>query len=279
MTITPDITYTSTFTFKDGQTISRLGYGAMRLTGQPGNYGPYEDWAGGKRLLRQTQALGYGHIDTARAYGPHDNERLIGEAFKGFAASERPFIASKGGIDKTGRGAAFIKADGRPQALSRHVDESLTALQRDVIDLYYLHRPDPAVPLEDSIGALLDAQQAGKIARIGVSNVTLDQLKRAQGVAQIDAVQNRYNIAEGGDEELLDYTAQQGIAFVPWGPLAAKPLVHGAPLANARSTEEGFTAPQSALRALLNRAPNILPIPGTTTITHLVENAGSIESL
>ncbi len=261
-----------TFTFADGRQITRLGFGAMRLTGQPGNYGPYEDWKGGLTLLRKAHALGAGHIDTARAYGPHDNERLIGEAFAAMPASERPFLASKGGIEKLGRGAEFIHPDGRPAALERHVEESLAALRVETIDLYYLHRPDPAVPIEDSVGALVDAKAAGKIARIGVSNVTLDQLKRAQAVVAIDAVQNRYNPAEGGDDAVLEHAVAHGIAFVPWGPLAAKPLEHGAPLAAGDADAHGATPSQRALVALLRRAPNVLPIPGTTSLDHLAEN-------
>ena len=189
---------------------------------------------------------------------------------------DRPFIASKGGIEKTGVGGQFIRADGRPEALRHHVEESLSSLQTNQVDLYYLHRPDPAVPIEDSVGALVDAQARSEIARIGVSNVSLEQLKRAQSVAPIAAVQNRYNPAEGGDDAVLDYTTRHSIAFVPWGPLAAKPLEYGAPLAVGGIGKNGLTPAQSALRALLDRAPNILPIPGTTSADHLAENLAAI---
>ena len=262
------------FTFKDGTAIPRIGFGTMRLTGQPGNFGPYEDWEAGVALLRRAADLGVRHFDTARAYGPHHSERLVGEALKSRGGDM--FIASKGGIEKDGPGAEFIKRDGRPEALARHVDESLASLAVERIDLYYLHSVDPNVPIEDSIGALAAAQAAGKIARIGVSNVDLDQLKRALAVARIDAVQNRYNPADGGDEAVIDFTAENGIAFVPWGPLGANPMKRGAPLADGEE-QDGFTPAQRAIRDLLERAPNVLPIPGTTSETHAAENARVLE--
>lgn len=263
------------FTFRDGRSINRIGFGAMRLTGQPGNYGPFENWEHGIALLRRAHELGVYHIDSARAYGPLFNERLIGEAFAGMSTSERPFIASKGGIEKTGAGSEFIKVDGRPDVLTKHIDESLEALGTEVIDLYYLHRPDPSVPIEESVGALLAAKEAGKILRIGVSNVSLSDLKRAQSVTQIDAVQNRFNVAEENGVDVLSYSTAEGIAFVPWGPLGASPMKHGSPLAQESSGRRNHSGAQIALRSLLERAPNILPIPGTTTIAHLEENVAA----
>ena len=140
-----------TFTFRDGRTINRIGYGAMRLTGQPGNYGPYADWDGGIALLRQAADLGVQHFDSARAYGPNHNERLVRAALA--SRYDELFIASKGGINKAGAGARYISRDGRPEALRAHIEESLRDLGVEQIDLYYLHAPDPAVPLEDSVGA------------------------------------------------------------------------------------------------------------------------------
>lgn len=239
--------------------IERLGYGAMRLTGQPGNFGPYPDWEGGKSLLRETAALGVGLIDTARAYGPGWNERLIAEAFEG---RPRPVIATKGGVDK--RSPTEIVVDGRPETLARQVDEALVNLRLERIDLFQLHRVDPAVAIEESVGALAEVQAAGKIAHIGLSNVTRDQLDRARAAAPIASVQNRYNPAETGEGALVDHTAALGIAFIPYGPLGAHPMRPGAAL-----------PAQAALAWLLRRAPNIIVIPGTTSIAHLRENAAA----
>ncbi len=258
-----------TFTFSDGRTINRLGFGTMRLTGQPGNFGPYEAWDAGIALLRRAASLGVEHFDTARAYGPHYSERLIADAFG--SEVKNLFIATKGGIEKTGVGAEFIKRDGRPETLRRHLMESLQNLKVETIDLYYLHAPDNRVGMEDSVAELADAKSKGLIARIGLSNVSLAQLKTAEKVVQIDAVQNRYNPADGGDEAVLTYTAQKGIAFVPWGPLGANPMKQGAPLASGDAI--GLQTPaQAALSELLSRAPNVLPIPGTTSRQHLMEN-------
>ncbi|MEM9797069.1 MAG: aldo/keto reductase [Pseudomonadota bacterium] len=253
------------FTFPDGRTVHRLGLGTMRLTGQPGNFGPFEDWEAGKTLLRTAADNGVDFFDTARAYGPHWGERIIGEALAEYG--DRVFVASKGGIEKNGPTGAHIRRDGRPDRLKVHVDESLEALGRDIIDLYYLHSPDPSVPFADSIGALEEARLAGKIARIGVSNATLDQLREAMAIAPISAVQNRYDPVNGGDEAVLDATVQAGIAFVPWGPLGANPMKPGSPFA-----ETGAMGVTDAIKALLDRAPNVLPIPGTRSVDHLLAN-------
>lgn len=253
-----------TFTFTDGLTVPRIGLGAMRLTGQPGNYGPYKDWPGGIALLKAAVEAGVRHVDSARAYGPHWSEKLIAKALAPYQGDL--LIATKGGINKEGPTSAQILVDGRPEALETHINESLEALQVEQIGLYYLHRPDPSVPLADSIGALEAARQAGKIQRIGVSNVTLTQLQEAMEVASISAVQNRYDPVNGGDNAVLDMMTKHGIAFVPWGPLAAKPLEYGTPLAGQADGVRG------ALRSLLDRAPNILPIPGTTSIAHMKDN-------
>ncbi len=238
-------------------TVNRMGYGAMRLTGQPGNFGPYADCEGGKALLRRAVELGVNFIDTARAYGPMHNERLIAEALHPYA--EGVVIATKGGVDK--RGPTEIVVDGSPEALHQQVDEALKTLRLDRIDLFQLHRVDPRVPIEASVGALDEMRQAGKIRMIGLSNIDRDQLDRALAVAPITSVQNRFNQSEQGDADLVEYTASKGIAFIPYGPLGAHPLQKGALLPT-----------QSALAWLLQRSPNIIVIPGTTSITHLEEN-------
>lgn len=253
------------FTFTDGFSVSRIGLGTMRLTGQPGNYGPFQDWEGGVALLRAAYDAGVRHFDTARAYGPHFSERLIADALSPYA--DDVLIATKGGINKDGSTMAHITVDGRPEALTEHIDQSLADLKTDRIGLYYLHRPDPEVPLADSIGAIETARQAGKIARIGVSNVTEPQLREAMAIAHISAVQNRYDPLNGGDDAVLSLTTESGIAFVPWGPLAAKPLEYGTPLA---ASPDGV---KEALLNLLSLASNVLPIPGTTSVQNMLANS------
>lgn len=266
MTTATDI-IAPTFTFADGRTVNRIGYGAMRLTGQPRNFGPYADREGGIALLRRAAELGVDHIDTARAYGPHHNEQLIAEALAPFG--ERMFVASKGGVEKD---ATAIRRDGSPAALARHVAQSRRDLAPLIgerpIDLFYLHQPDPDVAVAESVAALEEARQAGLIARIGVSNVSPAQLREAMTVAPIAAVQNRFSPADqphADTEALIDMTAEHDIAFVPHGPLGAHPMRPGA-----------ATQPGAALRALLARSPNILVIPGTTTLGHLEENARTL---
>lgn len=264
----------TTFKLGGDLSINRLGYGAMRLTGQPGNFGPYADWEGGKQLLRRAVELGVNFIDTAEAYGPGTNEEIIADALHPY--HEDLVIATKGGIYKPAPDT--IQADGSPEYLRRGVEGSLQRLQRDRIDLYQLHRPDPKIPFAESIRTLAELQQAGKIRHIGVSNVTLDQLKEAQTIAPIASIQNRYSLTDRTHEAILDYATAHNIVFIPYGSLGAHPLRRGAPLAQAdgvlaqiaQTHRVGTT--QIALAWLLHRAPNIVLIPGTTTISHLEDN-------
>lgn len=251
---------TSTFLLGGELSVCRLGFGAMRLCAQPGNFGRYPDWEAGKRLLRRAVELGINFIDTAHAYGPGWNEELIGEALAPYPAGV--VIATKGGIEKTAPDKIF--PDARPENLRRRCEESLRRLRTERIDLYQLHRPDPNVPLADSVGALAELRRAGKVRHIGLSNVTLAQLDEARAITPIASVQNRYNLAERGDDPLIDACASHGIAYLPWGPLAAKPFAREAPLAGI-----------PALAWLLKRAPNIIPIPGTTSPAHLEENVAA----
>ncbi|MEM1429262.1 MAG: aldo/keto reductase [Pseudomonadota bacterium] len=255
----------TTFTFPNGRTINRIGYGAMRLTGQPRNYGPYADWQGGIALLRRARALGVTHIDTARAYGPHENEKLIADAFADSSGGYgEMLIASKGGVEKD---ATSITRDTRPETLQRHLAESLASLRTDRIDLYYIHAPDGRTPIAESVAALEEMRRAGRIDMIGLSNVSRAEIEEALQVAPIAAVQNRYSPADTPDAELettIDWLNLLGIAFVPHGPLGAHPMKRGAAV-----------GPRQALRALLARSPNVLAIPGTTTIAHLEENAAA----
>ena len=248
---------TSIFAIGGDLVVPRVGFGAMRLTGQPGNFGPYADWEGGKALLRRAVELGVRFFDTARAYGPGHNEALIADALHPYAPGV--VAATKGGVDK--RGPAEIVVDGSPAALARQVDEALVRLRLDRIDLFQLHRPDPRVPVEESVGALEAARRAGKVRHIGLSNVDRETLDRALAVAPIASVQNRLNSEERESEALVDHTADKGIAFIPYGPLGAHPMQRGARLPAAE-----------ALRWLLARSPNIVVIPGTTSLAHLEEN-------
>ena len=269
-----DLSFSNTFELGGDLSVNRLGYGAMRLTGQPGNLGPYADWDGGKQLLRRAVELGVNFIDTAEAYGPGTNEEIIADALYPYKADL--VIATKGGINKPA--PDNIQADGRPESLRRGVEDSLRRLKRETLDLYQLHRPDPKVPFADSIQALATLQKEGKIRHIGISNVTLEQVKVAQAIVPIASVQNRFNLMDRSHGAILDYTTAHNIAFIPYGSLGAHPLRRGAPLAQT----EGVLAQiaqvhdanptQIALAWLLHRAPNSLLIPGTTTIAHLEDN-------
>ena len=267
----------TTFNLGGDLSINRLGYGAMRLTGQPGNFGPYADWEGGKQLLRRATELGVNFIDTAEAYGPGTNEEIIADALYPYANGL--VIATKGGIHKPA--PDNIQADGSLESLRRGVEGSLQRLKQDTIDLYQLHRPDPKVPFTDSIQALATLRQEGKIRHFGISNVTLDQVQIARAIVPIVSIQNRFSLADRSNEAILDYATEHNIAFIPYGSLGAHPLRRGAPLAQAEGVlaqiaqAHNANPTQIALAWLLHRAPNILLIPGTTTIAHLEDNVQS----
>jgi pyridoxine 4-dehydrogenase len=270
-----------TYAMSDSLLVNRMGYGAMRLTGQPGNFGAYADWEGGKTLLRRAVELGVNFIDTAEAYGPGFNEELIAAAL--YPYPENFVIATKGGIVKTSPND--IRPDGSPENLRRGCEASLQRLKCDVIDLYQLHRPDPNVPFTESIGMLAELQQEGKIRHIGLSNVSIAQIEQARKLVAIAAVQNRFSLTDRSGEDVLDYCTQHNIMFIPHGSLGAHPLRQGTPLANAVgvladiATQHDVQSSQIALAWMLHCAPNIVLIPGTTAIAHLEENiaATSIE--
>lgn len=216
---------------------------------------PYPKWQEGLRLLRRAADLGVDFFDSAWAYGPETADRIVGEALGGRDA----VIATKGGVDKPAPGN--ITVDGTRDTLLRQIDKALTNLRRDRIDLFQLHRVDPNTPIETSVAALAEARADGRIGHIGLSNVTADDLERALAVAPIASVQNRLNSAETDADELVEFAAARGIAFIPYGPLGANPMKPGATL-----------EPREALSWLLRRSPNIIVIPGTTSIRHLEEN-------
>ena len=256
-------------------TVYRLGYGAMQITGE-GVWGDPSDRDAAKEVLRRAVELGINFIDTADAYGPNVSEELIGEALSPYASDV--VIATKGGLTRPNPGD--WTPDGRPDHLRAAVEGSLRRLKLEAIPLYQLHRPDPQVPFEESIGALAELRDAGKIQHVGLSNVTVEQLRSAQKIVPIVSVQNRYNLADRSAEDVLDECSAQGIAFLPWFPLATGNLAEeDGPLAEASRRHDNASPGQLALAWLLHRSPIMLPIPGTSSLAHLEENvaAASIE--
>jgi pyridoxine 4-dehydrogenase len=265
---------TATFTIGGDLEVRRLGFGAMRITGD-GIWGPPDDPDEAKRLLRRVVELGVNLIDTADSYGPEVSESLIADALHPYP--EGLVIATKGGLRRTGPGQ--WPRDARPERLRECCEGSLRRLKLDRIDLYQLHAPDPQVPLEDSLGALKDLQDEGKIRHIGVSNVSVDELERSRALVDVVTVQNRYSLADRAREDTLEVCEAAGIGFIPWFPLATGDLARpGGPLDELAQAHDA-TAGQLALAWLLGRSPVMLPIPGTASLVHLEENvaAGELE--
>jgi len=256
-----------TFTIGGDLEVRRLGFGAMRITGK-GIWGPPHDPEEAKRVLRRVVELDVNLIDTADSYGPEVSENLIAEAL--YPYPDGLVIATKGGLRRTGPGE--WPRDARPERLKECCEASLRRLRLERIDLYQLHSPDPKVPLEDSLGALRDLQDEGKIRHIGVSNVSAEQLDRAQAVVDVVTVQNRYNLVDRSSEDVLEACERAGLGFIPWFPLATGDLARpGGPVDELASAHEA-TPGQLALAWLLARSPVMLPIPGTASIDHLEEN-------
>ena len=253
--------------------VHRLGFGAMRITGD-GIWGEPADPAGCRALLRHLVDRDVNLIDTADSYGPEVSESLIAEALAPYA--EYLVIATKGGFERTGPNRWVPNC--RPDRLRRCCEASLMRLKLDRIDLYQLHTVDPQVPVEDSVGALVELQEEGKIRHIGVSNVTLEHLERAQRIATVVSVQNRYNVADRASEDVLQECERQGLAFFPWAPIASgRDLVgHGAAVEEV-ARAHGATPRQVALAWLLQHSPVTLPIPGTSTIEHFDENVDATQ--
>ena len=258
-----------TFTIGDLE-VHRLGFGAMRITGR-GIWGEPDDPGEARRLLRRVVDLGVDLIDTADAYGPAISERLIREALHPYP--DGLVIATKGGSVRFG--PEGWGADGRPEHLREACEGSLRRLHLDRIDLYQLHTVDPHVPLEESVGALKDLQDEGKIGHLGLSNVDLEELDRALEIADVASVQNRYSLEDRGSEDVLRRCAERGIGFIPWFPLAAGRLAGDrSPLAEV-ARAHAATPAQIALAWLLAHSPVMLPIPGTSQVEHLEENVAA----
>jgi len=249
-------------------TVTRLGFGAMRITG-PGIMGDPPDREEARRVLRRAIGLGVDFIDTADSYGPRVSEELIAETLHPYPAGL--VIATKGGLLRPGPGE--WTPDGRPEHLRAALEGSLRTLRLERIDLYQLHRPDPRVPYEESVGALAELQREGKIRHIGVSNVGRDELERARRVATIVSVQNRYNPLERDDDPLIDLCEREGIAFLPWAPVGQGRIGHR--VLDAVARRNGVTPYQVVIAWLLARSPAVLPIPGTGSVVHLEQNVAA----
>jgi aryl-alcohol dehydrogenase-like predicted oxidoreductase len=247
--------------------IHRLGYGAMRITGK-GIWGPPADLENAKAVLRRAVELGVDFIDTADSYGPAVSEPLIGEALAPY--SKGTIIATKGGL--TRQGPDKWLPVGRPEYLTQQAEMSLRWLKKDTIDLWQLHRIDPKVPVEESLGAAVKLKEQGKIRFIGLSEVTVEEIEQARKVTEIVSVQNEYNIGNRKSEKVMEYCTKEGIAFIPWFPVASGKLAEPGGKLDKVANKHGATVSQLSLAWLLHRSPVILPIPGTSSIAHLEEN-------
>jgi pyridoxine 4-dehydrogenase len=265
-----DVRASGTFRIGGDLEFVRLGFGAMRITGD-GIWGPPRDHDEAVRVLRRAVELGVNLIDTADSYGPRVSEELIAEALHPYP--DDLVIATKAGFDRPGPGR--WEENGRPEHLREAVDGSLARLRLDRIDLLQLHRIDPKVPADDQLETLRELRSQGKIRSIGLSEVSLEQLEHARTVVDVVSVQNLYNVTNRRSEPVLDRCGELGIGFIPWYPLAIGKLADpGGTLADA-SRRAGATPSQVALAWLLHRSPVMLPIPGTSRVAHLEENLGA----
>ena len=259
-----------TFAIGGDLPVHRLGYGAMQLPG-PGVWGEPADRAAAVRVVRAAAEQGVDFIDTADSYGPFVSESIIAEALHPYP--ENLVIGTKAGLTRTGPGEWH--AVGRPAYLKQQVELSLRTLKLERIDLIQLHRIDAEVPLADQLGAFKELQDEGKVRHIGVSEVSVAELEQARGIVDIVSVQNLYNLTNRQSQDVLDYSTEHGIAFIPWFPIATGDLAApDSPVADI-ARELDATPSQVALAWLLHTSPVVLPIPGTTSVEHLTENLGA----
>jgi aryl-alcohol dehydrogenase-like predicted oxidoreductase len=257
----------SEFVIGNDLRVKRLGFGAMRITGD-GVWGQPKDRAEAVRVLKRALELGINFIDTADSYGPNVSEEIIAEALHPYPAGL--VIATKGGFDRTGPNQ-WVE-NGKPEHLRSACEGSLRRLKLDRIDLYQLHRIDPKVPAEDQLGTLKDLQAQGKIKHIGLSEVSVKQIVHARTIVPVVSVQNRYSISDRGSEDVLEYCEKESLGFIPWFPLAAGKMAGGKSPVSQAAERLKATPSQVALAWLLARSPVMLPIPGTSKVKHLEEN-------
>jgi aryl-alcohol dehydrogenase-like predicted oxidoreductase len=259
-----------TFSIGGDLPVHRLGYGAMQLPG-PGVWGEPADHAAAVRVVRAAVEQGVDFIDTADSYGPVVSERIIVEALHPYP--EGLVVGTKAGFVRTGPGEWHVLC--RPAYLKQQVELSLRTLQLDRIDLIQLHRIDDEVPLADQLGAFKELQEQGKVRHIGVSEVSVEELEAAREIVDVVSVQNLYNLTNRQSQDVLDYATAEGIAFIPWFPIATGDLAApDSPVADI-ARELGATPSQVALAWLLHTSPVVLPIPGTRSVEHLTENLGA----
>ncbi len=261
-------------TFKIGGDleVNRLGFGAMRLTGK-GVWGEPKDGNEARRVLKRAVELGVNFIDTADSYGPAVSERLIGEALAPFPKGV--VVATKAGLTRPGPDRWLPV--GRPEYLAQQVEMSLRHFKAQTIDLWQLHRIDPKVPVEESLGVIAELQKQGKIRHVGLSEVKPAEIDQAQKVVEIVSVQNLYNVSDRKHEDVLQYCEKHNLAFIPWFPVAAGSLARpGGPL-DKIARHHNATVAQLSIAWLLHRSPVMLPIPGTSSVAHLEENMKSSE--
>ncbi len=262
-------TASGTFAIGGDLTVYRLGFGAMRITGE-GIWGPPKDKQESIAVLRRAVDLGVNFIDTADSYGPNVSEELIAEAL--YPYPQGLVIATKGGLLRPGPG--IWNRDGRPEHLRAALEGSLRRLRVERIDIYQYHRVDPNVPLEASMSELARLQQEGKIRHVAISNVDADQLAQARKIVPIVTVQNRYNLADHESEQMVDICEREGIGFIPWAPLGGDSLTSNEAL-NQIAKRHNATPHQIVIAWLLKRSKVMLPIPGTASLKHLEENVAS----
>jgi aryl-alcohol dehydrogenase-like predicted oxidoreductase len=268
----PTAAASGTFAIAGELEVHRLGFGAMRLTG-PNITGPPADVENAKAVLRRALELGVDHVDTADSYGPDVSEELIAEALHPYP--EGLVVATKGGLVRTQPGGDWPK-DGRPEHLRAACEGSLRRLRLEQIPVYYLHRPDPEVPYEESVGTLKELRDEGKIRHVAVSNVNLELLATARAIVDIALVQNQYSLTDRRAQDVLDACEQGGIGFVPWAPLDAGALDPSGPVAEIARAHDASPL-QVAMAWLLHTSPVMLPIPGTSSLAHLEENVAAAE--
>ncbi len=269
----PNATATvSTFKLGGQLEVNRLGFGAMRITGE-GIWGEPKDREAAKAVLRRAVELGVNFIDTADSYGPAVSELLIGEALAPYKAGV--VIATKAGLTRQGPNRWLPV--GRPEYLTQQVEMSLRHLKLSTIALWQLHRFDPKVPVEESLGAIKKLQTQGKIRFVGLSEVNVEQIEQARKIVEIVSVQNEYNIGNRKSEAVLEYCEKNSIGFIPWFPVAAGKLAQPGGKLDEAAKKHGATVAQLSLAWLLQRSPVMLPIPGTSSVAHLEENMKAAE--